>query len=203
MSQVAGLIGDVVGSRTAPDRRGLQERLLVVLDEVSERFGHRLAVTLGDEFQGRFETVEEAFAAAWHLHVGTIGVARLRIGIGWGEILVEPEEESPFGQDGPAWWRARDAIERVDVSHPARTLIVTETGWDDLMNAYLTLRDAHLDELDEADAAILAAMEMGETQRATAEKLGIHESSVSRRISRHHLAVLHRIATPPLPSLDA
>lgn len=203
MRQVAGLIGDVVGSREAEDRAGLQERLLTVLEHVSQRSGQRLAVTLGDEFQGRFAGMEQALAAAWRLHLGTIGIARLRIGIGWGEILVEPEHESPFGQDGPAWWRARDAIERVDASHPARTLVVTETGWDDLMNSYLTLRDAHLDELDEADAAILEAMAAGQTQRAVAEKLGLHESSVSRRVSRHHLAVLDRIAIPALPPFDA
>lgn len=203
MQVVAGLIGDIVGSREAQDRPRLQQHLLEVLDEVAERWGHGLAVTLGDEFQGRFPTLQTALAVAWGLHLGTIGTARLRIGIGWGEILVESADDSPFGQDGPAWWRARDAIERVDASYPARTLVSTETEWDELVNAYLTLRDAHLDDLDEADATILAAMGRGDTQRAAATELGLHESSVSRRITRHHLAVLHRVATPRLPGFDA
>lgn len=203
MAQVAGLIADVVGSRRADDRRALQERLLEVLESVSERTGRPLAVTLGDEFQGRFESVAAALAASWQLHLGMIGTAQLRIGVGWGEIVVEPEEESPFGQDGPAWWRARDAIEAVDASHPARTLVLTETGWDDLLNAYLTLRDAHLDDLDQADATILSALAAGETQRAAAERLGIHESSVSRRVSRRRLAVLQRVAALDLPAFHA
>lgn len=198
--QVAGLIGDVVASRRAESRGALQDRLVAVLEDISGRTGRRLAVTLGDEFQGRFESVAQALGAAWHLHLSMMGTARLRIGVGWGEILVEPEEGSPFGQDGPAWWRSRDAIERVDASHPARTLVVTETGWDDLLNAYLTLRDAHLDDLDEADAVILACLEAGETQRAAAERLGMHESSVSRRVGRRHLSLLLRVATVDVPS---
>lgn len=203
MAQVAGLIADVVGSRRADDRSALQERLLEVLESVSERTGRSLAVTLGDEFQGRFDTVASALAASWQLHLGMIGTAQLRIGVGWGEIVVEPEDESPFGQDGPAWWRARDAIEAVDASHPARTLVLTETGWDDLLNAYLTLRDTHLDDLDQTDSAILSALAAGETQRAAAEHLGIHESSVSRRISRRRLAVLQRVASLELPAFHA
>ena len=193
MAQVAGLIGDVVGSRQVPDRPGLQERLLEVLGAVSERVGSPLAITLGDEFQGRYPSLSHALAASWYLHLGTIGLARLRIGVGWGEILVEPASPSAFGSDGPAWWRARDAIDRVHLSLPTRTLVVTETGWDELLNAYLMLRDAHFEDLDEADVAILEALEAGETQRAVAERLGLHESSVSRRVSRHGLAALLHI----------
>lgn len=199
MTQVAGLIGDVVGSRRSADRSRLQERLLSVLDQISRKLDSPLAVTLGDEFQGRYASLEEALRASWYLHLGTIGIAELRVGIGWGEILVEPDPGSPFGQDGPAWWRARDAIERVDSSHPARTLVATDTEWDELLNAFLTLRDAHLEQLDAADAAIISALEAGETQRAVAERLGIHESSVSRRIHRHHLGMLRESATPTLP----
>ncbi|HEX2153451.1 MAG TPA: SatD family protein [Acidimicrobiia bacterium] len=201
MKQVAGLIGDVVASRQVADRPALQERLLEVLERVSEQAGSPLSITLGDEFQGRYARLSDALAAAWHLHLGTIGLARLRIGVGWGEILVEPESPSAFGSDGPAWWRAREAIERVDSSQPARTIVVTETGWDQLLNSYLMLRDAHLDDLDEADVAILEGLEEGDTQRALAERLGLHESSVSRRVSRHGLATLRLTATPRFPDV--
>ncbi|MFP3915897.1 MAG: SatD family protein [Actinomycetota bacterium] len=197
--QVAGLIGDVVGSRRVEDRGSLQDDLIGILDRVSQQSGSRLSVTLGDEFQGRFPSVAEALTASWRLHLGTVGAARLRIGIGWGEVLVESEEGSQFGQDGPAWWRARDAIEQVDLSHPTRTVVLTETGWDELLNAYLTLRDSHLETLDEADAAIVSALAGDETQRSVARRLGLHESSVSRRVSRRHLAVLARNASLHLP----
>lgn len=199
--QVAALIGDVVGSRRTADRAGLQERLLDTLARISGRHGSELRVTLGDEFQGTFQTVAEAVHGAWNLHLSTIGWATLRIGIGWGEIVVEGDPETPYGQDGPAWWRARDAIEAVDSSHPSRTLIITESDWDPLLNAYLTLRDANLDHLDETDAVILSVLAEGGTQRSAAERLGLHESSVSRRVSRKDLASLVQTTAVPIPRL--
>lgn len=200
MMQVAALIGDVVASRESPDRAALQERLLAVLEELSGRHSGELAVTLGDEFQGRYPTLTEALAVSWELHVRCLPFARLRLGLGWGEILVESTGPGPFGQDGPAWWNARDAIEELaGTSHPSRTLVRTGTDWDELLNAYLTLRDSHLDDLDATDGAILVALAEGETQRAIADRLGLHESSVSRRVHRHRLATLLDTSTPAVP----
>lgn len=196
----ATLIGDMVGSRQSEDRSRLQGELLTLLERVSDRLGHQLAVTLGDEFQGRYPSVEAAVEASWFLHLGAVGFARLRIGIGWGEITVDPGDGSPFGQDGPAWWRGRDAIEAVaEVSQGGRTLVRTETKWDELINSYLTLRDLHLERLDEVDAAIVLALTDQVTQRAIAGDLGLHESSVSRRIQRRRLTRLVEAATPPIP----
>ena len=197
--QVAGLIGDVVSSRQAPDRAALQEALVGVLEAVSDLTGSELTVTLGDEFQGRFPDLASALHASWELHVRLVGTAALRIGIGWGEIVVEAPGEGPFGQDGPAWWRARDAIETVDMSHPSRTVVVTETDWDQFLNDYLALRDANLDELDPTDAAILTGLASGRTQRSVAGELDLHESSVSRRVSSRNLDLLLRVSRPRLP----
>lgn len=193
----AVLIGDVVGSRRVADRAGLQARLLEALRAVATEMETSLAVTLGDEFQGTFPSVQRAVAASWKLHLATLGFARLRIGIGWGEISVRGEPDSPFGQDGPAWWRARDSVEflAADAS-PARTRVIAGSGIDDLINAFLVLRDANLDGMDEVDATIVSYLGAGERQRAIAGRVGLHESSVSRRIKRRHLASLVMAATP-------
>lgn len=198
--QVAALIGDVVGSRQAPDRRRLQQRLLAILAEVGARYDVPLDLTLGDEFQGRYPSLQNAIGASWFLHLASTGVARLRIGIGWGELVVEGSDATPFGQDGPAWWRAREAVEAVEeTSHPVRTLVATESPWDMFFNSFLRLRDSHLDDLDEVDARIVEGLIAGETQRSLATRLGLHESSVSRRVKRHLLSTLVESATPDIP----
>jgi hypothetical protein len=202
--QVAALIGDVVASRQAPDRLLLQERLVKMLEQEGKRYGVALDLTLGDEFQGRYPSLEAAMAASWFLHVASTGVARLRIGIGWGDLVVEGSEETPFGQDGPAWWQAREAVEAVEKSSQVvRTLVVTATPWDMFFNSYLRLRDSHLEGLDEIDARILLGLVEGETQRSLAERLGLHESSVSRRVKRHLLSTLVEVATPDIPGFGS
>ncbi len=196
----AALIGDLVGSRRSEDRSRLQRDLLDLLEDVTRRLGQPLAVTLGDEFQGRYPTVAMAVEASWFLHLGARGFAPLRIGIGWGEITVDPGDGSPFGQDGPAWWRGRDAIDALgDPSQGPRTLVRTETEWDDLTNAYLKLRDLQLERLDDVDAAIVLALGDDHSQRSIAGRLGLHESSVSRRIKRRRLNTLLEAATPAIP----
>ena len=202
--QVAALIGDVVASRQAPDRRLLQERLVAILEQEGQRHGVPLDLTLGDEFQGRYPSLQAALAASWFLHIASTGVARLRIGIGWGELIVEGSDETPFGQDGPAWWQAREAVEAVEKSsQPVRTLVVTATPWDMFFNSYLRLRDSHLEDLDEVDARILLGLVDGETQRSLAERLQLHESSISRRVSRHLLTTLVETTTPEIPGFGS
>ncbi len=198
--QVAAVIGDVVGSRQVPDRAALQTGLGNLLDGVGRSGATHLGMTIGDEFQGRFASLSDAVSASLDLHLGSAGLARLRIGIGWGDLAIDSGHETQFGQDGPAWWRARDAIERLEeMSGPARTLMATATKWDDMLNQYLTLRDNLLDDLDETDAAIARGILAGRTQRDMAGELRLHESSVSRRVNGHRINVLVGVARPSIP----
>ena len=197
---VAVLIGDVVASRGAPDRAALQRALESVLVEVGRATGGELAMTIGDEFQGRFPSIDAALEASLRLHLSTREVTALRLGLGWGELVVDSGGATFHGQDGPAWWRARDGLESLaGPARPVRTAIVTETGWDEVLNGYLALRDTVVTGLDEADAVICLGLLDGETQRALARRLELHESSVSRRVNRHGLATLASTARPDVP----
>ena len=113
-ASVAALIGDVVGSRSAADRSGAarpagragRPRPTSELRPVVP-----LRITVGDEFQGCFETVGEALHAALWLRLellpGRGPAARHRLG----SVAVLGDE--PRVEDGPGWWAARDAIEVV------------------------------------------------------------------------------------------
>jgi hypothetical protein len=200
----AALIGDMVGSRRAPDRPGLQTEMESRFAEVGDILGEAPVFTIGDEFQVRYPSVDEAIEASLQLHLRSAGLTRLRIGIGWGELLAEDRARKPFGEDGPCWWRARDAIEVVERSgrgaHRA-TAIKTETAIDTLLNDYLLLRDTLIHGLDDTDARIALGLLSGRTQTDLAGELGINKSSVSRRANTHGILALveaRGIGSPPL-----
>lgn len=204
---VAALLGDMVGSRAAPDRLRLQQDITSVLEDVDRTVGGSPAFTVGDEFQARYPTIEDAVEASLQLHLRTVGLIRLRVGIGWGELIAEDPEREPFGQDGPCWWRAREAIEDVDRSSRGRspeywTAARTETSLDPLLNGYLLFRDRLLAGFDEVDARIAIGLLEGRSQSVLADELGMNKSSVSRRANTHGILALveaRSIGAPPLP----
>lgn len=161
-------------------------------------------MTLGDEFQGDFSSLEAAVRASLLLHLGAVGTFRMRIGIGWGELSVEAPRGGAFGQDGPMWWRARDAIERAEeLSDVRRTIVNTATTWDDFINDYLLARDQLIVDLDASNGDIARALISGVTQREIAESVGLHESSVSRRIRNHRLAVVAEFDDVRIPEFGS
>jgi hypothetical protein len=204
--RVAALIGDMIGSRLAPDRIELQRQVERVFAEVDSRFGGAPTFTIGDEFQARFPTLGDAIEASLHLHLRSRGLTELRIGIGWGELVVEDPARSPFGQDGPCWWRAREAIEAVERSARSRgpelrTAARTATSIDQLLNGYLLLRDTLLGAMDDVDELITSGLLEGISQTDLAKELGLNKSSVSRRANSHGILALveaRSIGMPPL-----
>ena len=192
---VAALIADMVASRDAPDRLELQRGVESVLTTVDRAVGGDPVFTIGDEFQARYATVGEAIEASLQLHLRTSHLTELRIGIGWGELTVEDPDRSPFGQDGPCWWRAREAIESVDRSAKGRasqlrTAVRTASSLDTLLNGYLLLRETLLGGFDSVDAQIAIGLLEGVSQTELARELGVNKSSVSRRANTHGILAL-------------
>src|SRR4051794_6296582 len=89
---VATLIGDLVGSREAPQRRALQRKLAETLDWTTSVMQPRwpLEPTIGDEFQGVFESISEAARASLLVRLHLLAEAGVdsRYGLGLGRISV-------------------------------------------------------------------------------------------------------------------
>jgi hypothetical protein len=197
----AAVIGDVVGSRQAASRSRLQSRLDQALASinVSMKPIQPMTPTIGDEFQGMFATIEEAIEASFRLRVQLMTKVDVRIGIGWGTLRTEDRRRTPFGQDGPCWWRAREALQelaRTERAHqePHSLRTVCRTGGRDEAgyNAILVLRDQLLSAIDDHDATILRMLIDGASQQDAAERLGLNKSSISRRMQSHGLAAILR-----------
>jgi hypothetical protein len=199
----AVLIGDIVGSRRAPDRRRLHERVSATLDEVNAVVGPEvgLAITAGDEFQGTFADVGSALAAALRLRLALLPEVDVRQGIGWGPVAVLAE--SPRVEDGPGWWAARAAIEAVEddasrsATRSARTRYTLAPGVEgpspDAVNAALLASDHLVGRLDERSLSVLRGLLSGSTQQELARAEGITASAVSQRVRNDGLGVVRAV----------
>ena len=203
-SAYAALIGDIVGSREAEDRPRLHEQVRQALDRVNSDLPavQPLSPTVGDEFQAVYQDVPSAVHVTLLLRLSLAGVAEVRFGIGWGPLEVFDANKLPFEQDGPAWWAARDAIERVSLNMKQKegprgwrtACLVSETPVDGgehrtgssqaILNSFLMCRDEIVAGMDERDARITLALLRNKRQRTIAEEENISQSAVAQRISR-------------------
>jgi hypothetical protein len=215
----AAVIGDVVGSRGHLDRRVLQDRLAEALERTNGIVPavQPLVITVGDEFQGLYGDLAAALDATLFTRLAVLGDVDVRFGVGWGTLDVYDAARAPFAQDGPAWWTARDAIERAsaaarerEAARGSRTAFVGgsrqdggRTGSDapgrwrtraeeDLVNAMLVCRDELVWRMDARDARLAMALFAGETQAVVAAREGVTQSAVSQRLVRSGAHALRR-----------
>lgn len=195
------LIGDLVASRTFPDRAGLQARLSAVLAAANDsgRVRQRLHMILGDEFQGVVATVPDALRLGLDIRLGLLPEVELRVGIGLGPFQVFDASATPPLQDGPAWWAARRAVEVAEdlaarpASRHVRSWVAAlerdgrhpsgphATGVAAL-NAFLGLQDFVLAQMTPRHLRLLAAVLRGEPQREAARREQITQSAVSQAL---------------------
>lgn len=193
----ATLIGDVVGSRHAADRKALHRELSAALSAVAEGALDAPAFTVGDEFQGSFSRVGQALAAAWAIRVAVAPGIDVRFGIGWGEVSVL--DAATGIQDGPGWWAARAAIESTADTQRQPGLAqvrITFRSQDptgpsaDLVNAALMCRDHMFGSLDERSVRILRGLMSHRSKKELAAAEQISPSAVSQRAGRDGLDLI-------------
>ena len=195
------LIGDLVASRSFPDRAALQARLSAVLASANDsgRVRQPLHMILGDEFQGVVATVPDALRLGLDIRLGLLPAVELRIGIGLGPFQVFDASATPPLQDGPAWWAARRAVE-VAESRAARPASRHVRSWVAALdrdghqpsgppaaavaalNAYLGLQDFVLAQMTPRHLRLLAAVLRGDPQREAARREQITQSAVSQAL---------------------
>lgn len=202
MTSLATLLGDVVGSREAADRRALHSRLTEVVAQVNATTDpvQPVVVRTGDELQGAWERRGQAAHAALLLRLGLLPDVETRYGLAHGEVTALSEDGSV--QDGPGWWLARDAITltKEGETGAAREARIVRTRWREDSPAGLALdialqhRDLLLEGLDHRSLRLLAGLLAGSSQQALAEAEGISPTAVSRRVHRDALDHLVRLS---------
>jgi hypothetical protein len=197
------VIGDLVGSRDAPDRAELHRQLLAALAVANEHAAPTvpLAPTVGDEFQGVFGRAVDALRATLLVRASMSEPHDVRFGIGVGEVFAVGETGPGFPrQDGPGWWAARDAIDYVasggfrrGVPGTLRTWIRGADTADPevrALNAHLATRDHLVSEMDDRDRRILRGLLLRRTATEVAQEEGVSVSAVSQRTQRSGAAAV-------------
>ena len=204
------LLGDVVESRLHPDREDLQRDLRGALDLANGKAAavHPLTPTIGDEFQGLYGNLASALQATLLIRLSLHRRVDVRFGIGWGTLTTHDEDRAPFEQDGPAWWAAREAIERVrtmthrrEMPRGVRSIFLAAPPFDGeealvprhlegLVNAFLLCRDELVAAMSARDAETMRYLLEGESPSLIAERQGVSLSAVSQRAIRSGLYAL-------------
>lgn len=107
------LIGDIIHSKKIEDRTKAQQSLLELLEELNQTYKFCLVspftITTGDEFQALFTPNKYIFEI---IEQFTVHFSYpIRFGVGLGEIVTKINRKQSIGSDGPAYWRAREAID--------------------------------------------------------------------------------------------
>jgi hypothetical protein len=191
------LIGDVIASRQTGDRRLLQQRLDTVLGEVNDRLMPLVPLepTIGDEFQASFDRVATAVLASLLIRLALLDAGRVdsRYGLGIGPVEALGGKRR-MSQDGPGWWRAREAIvlakQTAEAPHTSfvRTYLCAHasrwTGEAAALNAHLHCRDAIVDRMRPVGRSRLFGLMLGLSQSEIADRAGTTQGAISQNLAR-------------------
>ncbi|PVV05813.1 MAG: hypothetical protein B6D77_17860 [gamma proteobacterium symbiont of Ctena orbiculata] len=189
------LIGDLVASRHSPDRKGLQHRLNALLKTLNERTPRPVSpytLTLGDEFQAVFDQAERVFIDIIQIMVA-LHPDQVRFSLGLGEIATDLNPDQAMGMDGPAFYRARDGINRLKDSGDLFHLDGAPENWVPLAEGTLRLLSQRMQKWETNRLAILHGLLIGHSVKAIAESLHVSEQAVYKNIRSGGLEVVIQV----------
>ncbi|KXT79769.1 SatD [Streptococcus sp. DD11] len=127
------LIGDLIESKQLKNRKqaqkDLQDMMAVLNQDYQAYLVSPFTVTTGDEFQALFRPNPELMQLLDQIALGF--PHPIRFGLGLGEILTDINPEQSIGADGPAYWRARAAINAVHEKNDYGTSRIAVSLGDD------------------------------------------------------------------------
>ena len=180
------IIGDIVDSRKSKDRQGLQDQFQRVLAAVNQEydtyFASNLTVTLGDECQGLMNVHHLWYEVIQKIRE-EMAPARMRFGVGIGQMSTHFEKHTAIGADGQPYWSARQMLDDLKKGRNYRSILYhAGTPEDLLINALLACIETIQSSRTDKQTAAARAMARFNRQETVAHKLGINQSAVSQRL---------------------
>ncbi|KPN29374.1 hypothetical protein SY89_00087 [Halolamina pelagica] len=190
-TEYVAVIGDIRGSRELPDRSEAQQEFKQVVNSLNddlpeEAIASQFTVTTGDEFQVLLTDAAVAVDAAVSVS-DRFHPAKLRFGIGLGELDTALNPAQAIGMDGPCFHRARAAINDAE----AEGAWVRVGGWssarDSHANAMFDVVQCLREDWTDRQAQFARALAEEGTQKGVAERYDVAKSTVSESLSAGHV----------------
>ena len=201
--QYVTVIGDIKRSRELQQREAVQSRLQQACVELNRREDLEgllspFTVTLGDEFQALFASFRGVWRAVFAIEAMLGEGVEIRFGIGVGGMDTAINREAAIGMDGPAFHRARRAIDGLKQGdHNYRVVGMGQA--ETLANSALDLLSLERNGWRANRVRILRGMLDDESVAQIAAALEISQSAVYKNIQQGGLesicAILAEIAT--------
>lgn len=199
------LIGDIRNSKGLDDRNRVQQQLRAACHELNAHAGELgllspFTVTLGDEFQALFGAAGGLWRCIFHIE-SRLRPVRLRYGVGVGAIDTEINREAAIGMDGPAFHRARQAVD--SLRHDDRSYRAVGLGRSEgLARHALDLVSHHRDGWRDNRVDIFSFLLAGTAVAKMADALGISEQAVYKNVRDGQLETIMGICDSIAQLLD-
>jgi hypothetical protein len=189
---IFAVIADIVGSRRLARRdeaQALIEHAIARVEGDLPCAVRPLRPVVGDELQGEYAGLADALSSILLIRLALPDGLDLRFGIGRGESY-GVASSSGMLPEGPAWWAAREAIERVHAleqraAPKARTWIAGDgdPAESAVANAYLLARDDLIGAMSERARRLTYGRCLDLSQRELADREGITQPAVSQLLA--------------------
>lgn len=184
----AVVIGDLVESKSIPERNEFQKGLSSLFSEISkaEALASPYTITLGDEFQAVFQSGKGLFLSLLQIRAA-IAPFECRFAIALGHLDTEINPEQAIGMDGPAFHAARASINSMKASEGLIKMTGLKASLQSIVDPSLELLWESTRSWNQNRIEILIGLLQNTSEQALSEKLEISIQNVYHNIRKAHL----------------
>jgi len=207
MPDYIAIIGDLKKSRSINDRANAQRMIKRTLNDIyvkhSHLFASRISLTLGDEFQSLIYPNSKGIFFMIDDLESHLSDFPFRIGIGYGNISTDIDNNLSTDADGEAFWNAREAITTLRTHESNRKVKIYIKGFtehqDEILNGLLEASDtlkSSWTTLQKQTFYTMIAQGIYSpkfNQKNHAQIIGISESSYTKRLYASNIKLYLRL----------
>jgi hypothetical protein len=181
------IIADIQSSRKIDDRYTIQEKLIKVFSKLNKNKNiiSPYTITLGDEFQVVYISVESLFHDIFQIMLEVYPIF-IRFSIGIGSISTRINKKQALGMDGPAFYLARDKLNKLKKSN-SLIGIVSGKKIDNFLNEVLSIVSHNSRKWGKNRFAILVMLLKNRSINEISGKLNLSNQSIYKNIKDGNL----------------